>query len=548
MTNLAIKCFILLIILSLVSVAVGEPENNAAIDTSIGNTTIIDNTTNNSSTNNATTEISQKNNATNNISISNATNAIFHIINTTSGSVSNAIVIVVDSAGNKAANISNADGKATVHVSQGKANITVNADGYEELISPTMISENATITYVLISSMDKTKWSWIAFLIPFWIVLLFYLFLLHKSSKKYHRWIATLPLILWVFSFSLLFFIKDVNYNVFFLDPKLKVPFFVPIAALLGAASYITVSLLENIDRKPLTSEWNLIYIAYGRRLLMAPYIAIIALFAIGVGDINNKGAVLFFAFFVGLYTKNIEGMLKELGMKLLSSTQTTDLNQRDFKALELVKRLGISANVYDKLFKIDIKNISDLVAIKPEKITIEGLNPEYLTGLRNKAMAQEKGKEELKENLGLDDELIDQLVNAGYYSIKKLSHIHNKCINEIAANIGISKDCFEGIVQNAKYEINNLYLFSWENISDNDYEKLREVLNNTFGIDRAKITEIKKIDDGKTITVSTDKQTISIKFIDEQTELDLVIDGDRTYKLIPRKENGKLNIYFHFN
>lgn len=541
MTNLALKCFILLIILSLVSVAVGEPDNNATNDTSI------DNTTSNSSTNNATTENSQKKNASNNISTSNYTNAIFHILNTTSGSVSDAIVIVEDSAGNKAANISNSDGITSVHVSQGQANITVNSDGYQELISYEMISKNATFTYVLTSSIDKTKKSWIAFLSPFILMLLFCLLKLPKG-RKYHRSYAIFPLILWGFSFYLLSDITDVNYNIYFLDPRLKVPFFVPIAAFLGAASYITVSMLANINRKPLTSEWNLIYLAYGRRLLMAPYIAIIAIFTIGVGDINNKGAVLFFAFFVGLYTKNIEGMLTEIGMKLLSTTQQTELKERNFEALELVKRLGVSANVYDKLFKIDIKSIRDLVSIKPDKIMIEGLNSEYLTELQKKAIAQETEINEMKVKLGLDDESIDQLVNAGYYSIKELSQIHSKCINDIAANIGISKDFFEGIVQNARYEINNLYLFSWDESLENDYEKLKEVLTNKFGIDWAKTAEIIKTEDGKTITASSDKKTLSLTFNDEQTELKLVIEGDRTYKLIPRKENGKLNIYFHFN
>jgi hypothetical protein len=216
MVGWSIKWFIIFIILAQVSAAVENTDNNGS------NVTIEENI----------------------MSINpliNVTNANFYIMNTTSGFVSDAIVIVEDSAGNKVVNVSDANGKAYVRVSPGQANITVKADGYEEFDNKSvMISENATFTYVLIPSIDKTFWYWIAWLLPLFAMLFF--ILIEWPERNYH-WYAYLPVILWAISFGLLInFSVDANYDVFFLDPRLKVSLFVPIAAFLGAASHITIT------------------------------------------------------------------------------------------------------------------------------------------------------------------------------------------------------------------------------------------------------------------------------------------------------------------
>jgi hypothetical protein len=771
MVGWSIKWFIIFIILAQVSAAVENTDNNGS------NVTIEENI----------------------MSINpliNATNANFYIIN--------AIVIVEDSAGNKVVNVSDANGKAYVRVSPGQAIITVKADGYEEFDNKSVIiSENATFTYVLIPSIDKTFWYWIAWLLPLFAMLFF---ILTEWPEMDYHWYAYLPVILWATSFGLLIYVSvDANYDVFFLDPRLKVSLFVPIAAFLGAASHITMSILNNLERKPLTSAWKRIYFAFGRRLLIAPYIAIIALFTItGVGDINNMGGVLFFAYFVGLYTKNIEGTLQEIGKKFLTDKQKTQLEENESEAIDIVKRLGVSANVYDKLVKQDIKNIGDLLSIDPDKINDfaekTGVEETYLTELVEKAKAQDTDIQEMKEKLGLDDDLLNMLIDAGLYSLNELSGIDSNCLSQIAENIGISKECLEGIVhkakrrsrafelvkrlgvsanvyeklskkgiksiddlidltdkkiedlkaeiteidlielrtkaiaqdteiqemkeklsiddelinmlvnagfhsmnelglidskclseiaenigigeeclegivhkakgrsrafelvkrlgvnanvygklvkqdikniddllaitpkkittitksegldpnylpelkikatvqdkeikemkeklgldydllnmlidegfysmneislinencqskiaenigisneclnkivQNAKYEINNLYLFSWDDITKNDYEKLKESLKKNYDIDWIKTATFKRKDNGKILNVSFKNKFLSLKLNDEQTEVSLEIKDEGTYKLIPRKENGKINIYGHFN
>ncbi len=87
-------------------------------------------------------------------------------------------------------------------------------------------------------------------------------------------------------------------------------------------------------------------------------------------------------------------------------------------------------------------------------------------------------------------------------------------------------------------------YLFSWDKIPGNDNEILIEFLKQNFGIDWVKTAKIEKIDDGKTIKVSTEMNSLSIRLNDEKTRVTLSIDDDRTDEFIVKTENGKLNVY----
>ena len=87
-------------------------------------------------------------------------------------------------------------------------------------------------------------------------------------------------------------------------------------------------------------------------------------------------------------------------------------------------------------------------------------------------------------------------------------------------------------------------YLFNWDEISGNDSEKVIEVLRQDFGIDWAKRAKIHKIDDGKTIRVSTKEKSLQLKFNNVKTTVSLKIDNFRTQELNTKNENGKLNVY----
>lgn len=72
-------------------------------------------------------------------------------------------------------------------------------------------------------------------------------------------------------------------------------------------------------------------------------------------------------------------------------------------------------------------------------------------------------------------------------------------------------------------------YLFSWDEIPGNDNGKLIDFLEKNFNIDWVKTAKIQKIDDGKTIRVYTEKNSLLLKLNDEKTEVNLKIDEGGT-------------------
>lgn len=87
-------------------------------------------------------------------------------------------------------------------------------------------------------------------------------------------------------------------------------------------------------------------------------------------------------------------------------------------------------------------------------------------------------------------------------------------------------------------------YLFNWDKIPGNDSDKLIEFLKQKFSIDWAKTAKIEKIDDGRTIRVSLDKNYLSLRLNNEKTNVILEIDDNRTDELLVEKKNGNLNVY----
>ncbi len=87
-------------------------------------------------------------------------------------------------------------------------------------------------------------------------------------------------------------------------------------------------------------------------------------------------------------------------------------------------------------------------------------------------------------------------------------------------------------------------YLFSWDKIPGNDNGKLLEFLGKKYGIYWVKTVTIDKIDDVRTINVSTEKNSLSLRLNNEKTKVNVKIDDGRTFELNAKTENSKLNIY----
>jgi hypothetical protein len=89
-----------------------------------------------------------------------------------------------------------------------------------------------------------------------------------------------------------------------------------------------------------------------------------------------------------------------------------------------------------------------------------------------------------------------------------------------------------------------NQLVFCWDKIPEKDNGKLIEFLIEKYGIDWAKNAEIEKIEDGKTIQVCTEKNSLFLVLNSSETESILIIDDCRIDKLIAAKEKDELNIY----
>lgn len=98
--------------------------------------------------------------------------------------------------------------------------------------------------------------------------------------------------------------------------------------------------------------------------------------------------------------------------------------------------------------------------------------------------------------------------------------------------------------MESGDFESNDKSYFSWDEIPGNDNVRLIDFLNRRFKIDWVKSAKIEKIDGGRTIKVYEKRRYVSLSLNDEKTKVKLKIGDGRTYELIVKAENNKLNIY----
>ncbi len=104
--------------------------------------------------------------------------------------------------------------------------------------------------------------------------------------------------------------------------------------------------------------------------------------------------------------------------------------------------------------------------------------------------------------------------------------------------------EVFTEVFTRIRPEIGEIHIFSWDDIPGKDTEMFIKFLKHKFSIDWITTELIEKIDDDKTIKVSTEMNSLSLRLNNEKTKVNLQIDDDRTDEFIVKTENGKLNIY----
>lgn len=121
-------------------------------------------------------------------------------------------------------------------------------------------------------------------------------------------------------------------------------------------------------------------------------------------------------------------------------------------------------------------------------------------------------------------------------------SHINSLEDLKPFANIRLVVADLDGTLLRSPKDI--LYLFSWDDIPGNDNGRLIGFLKQNFSIDWVEKAKIEKINDIKTIRLTTEKNYLLLRLNDEKTMVNLKIDDGRADRFITKMENGKLNIY----
>lgn len=101
-----------------------------------------------------------------------------------------------------------------------------------------------------------------------------------------------------------------------------------------------------------------------------------------------------------------------------------------------------------------------------------------------------------------------------------------------------------DSIIDAIKERFPNHLLFGWEEIPGNDSNRFIEFLRQSFGINWVRTAKIDKIEDGRTINVISENNSLLLRLNNKKTKAFLRIDDGRTDEFIVKMENGKLNIY----
>ena len=87
-------------------------------------------------------------------------------------------------------------------------------------------------------------------------------------------------------------------------------------------------------------------------------------------------------------------------------------------------------------------------------------------------------------------------------------------------------------------------YLFSWGNVPGKDNNRLLRFLRDDLNVGWMENAEIIKSDDGETIHIYKDENSVEMVIDEGKEKVTLIISDSRTPDLKVKKENGKLNIY----
>lgn len=87
--------------------------------------------------------------------------------------------------------------------------------------------------------------------------------------------------------------------------------------------------------------------------------------------------------------------------------------------------------------------------------------------------------------------------------------------------------------------------VFCWDDVPGNDSVRLVKFLDGKLGVEWAKDPEIKKAEDGKTISLTDGTNLVLLTLNKVKIKVTLRINNAETNKFVAKKKRGKLNIYY---
>ena len=130
-------------------------------------------------------------------------------------------------------------------------------------------------------------------------------------------------------------------------------------------------------------------------------------------------------------------------------------------------------------------------------------------------------------------------------YSISRKEKITKKnTAKALFFEIKANQKRLQSLVNISKFLERGEQVFSWDSVPGDDNEKLRDFLRDDYNFDWPKNAEILKSDDGKTISIIKDENSVKLTIDDKKEKATLEITDGGTLELKVKTENGKLNIY----
>jgi hypothetical protein len=267
-------------------------------------------------------------------------------------------------------------------------------------------------------------------------------------------WFLGVSAALWVLGASS-FFYAYLQYHVAevsVFQPLLVVPFLVPVFALLGVVVVVVRTINDHFEDDVSTLVYSKTLATAGERLLIGPYIAIVADFVLFHPVLDQIKALsaangtlpaeAFLAFFTGLYVIPVLNRLGDLGNTLLTkAAQEKKQTQED----DEFKMLGMNPDLALRLREQKVTTIEDLKNLKEGNIqstakAIGVLSEDQLREWRKMACLYWREIDALRDLVGLKADQIAELRRGQIASLEQLMAMEKAEIKQ-SADVGSDEE-----------------------------------------------------------------------------------------------------------